>query len=153
MYLVEFAGRRIFFPGDVSPQLLTQMVNIPRYNREIAAIDFLVLPHHGSNRSGELLTFFIKGPELCIICSDPLEKDHLPSEEVRGFSFRGGNGIRVREHSMSTADGSEKTNLPIFVTYDAVQGYYELIIEADGKANLFDGPTARSDGNFCFQSL
>jgi beta-lactamase superfamily II metal-dependent hydrolase len=153
MYLVEFGGRRIFFPGDVSPQLLTQMMNIPRYGREIAAVDFLVLPHHGSNRSGELLTFFIKEPELCMICSDPQEKDHLPCEEVKEFSFSGGRDITVREHSMSTADGSEQTGLPIFVTCDTAQGYYELIIEADGRTNLFDGPTARSRGDFCFQSL
>jgi hypothetical protein len=42
MYLVEFAGGRILFPGDVSPQLFTQIMNIPKYRREMDAVDFLV---------------------------------------------------------------------------------------------------------------
>jgi hypothetical protein len=29
----------------------------------------------------------------------------------------------------------------------------ELVIEANGKANLFDGPSARRVDQFCFQSL
>jgi hypothetical protein len=173
MYLVEFAGRRILFTGDVSPQLFTQIMNIPRYKREIAAVDFLVLPHHGTNRAGELLTFWTGKPEMCIVCSNPHEKedlnatrrDFLPWKEVGNLPFKKEQGVIVKKHSISTARKTQETNLPIkietqetdlpiFVTYDAdEQKYYELVIEADGRATLFDGSEAKGRGDFCFQSL
>jgi beta-lactamase superfamily II metal-dependent hydrolase len=153
MYLVEFAGRKILFSGDVSPQLFRQIEEIPKYMRELAAIDFLVLPHHGSNRAGELMTFSIIGPEMCIVCSNPDERDHLPWGEIGRFSFRRFGDVFTRKHVVSTKEGKIKNQKPIFVTCNATQGYYELVIEADGTATLFDGPTAKKLNLFCFRSL
>ncbi|MDR2372047.1 MAG: hypothetical protein LBD60_02785 [Puniceicoccales bacterium] len=162
MYLVEFAGRRILFPGDVSPQLFTQIMNVPKYRREIAAVDFLVLPHHGTNRAGELLTFFVKKPEMCIICSNPNEQQSLPWLDVSNFQFKRWGSVTVREHNISMGMGKrdgESARVvirrgvwPLFATCNAKEGYYELVVEADGKATLFDGSTAKRGGNFCFQS-
>jgi metal-dependent hydrolase (beta-lactamase superfamily II) len=153
MYLVEFAGRRILFTGDVSPQLFTQIMTDPRYEREIRAVDFLVLSHHGSNASGELMTKAAVNPEMCIICSNPDENDQLPWSQVANFQFKNGKGVTVTEHSVSTKERSEKMEQPVFVTCNAVEGYYELVIEANGRTSLFDGPVARNKGKFCFQSL
>jgi beta-lactamase superfamily II metal-dependent hydrolase len=152
MYLVEFAGRRILFTGDVSPQLFTQIMNNPKYAREIKRVDFLVLPHHGSNRSGELLTFPSIVPEMCIVCGNPEEKDHLPWKEVGNLPFKGENGITTLVHRLDTSQGEIETNMPVFVTHSAKEcGYYELVIEADGTVMLFDGP---SDERFAlFRSL
>ncbi|MDR2812385.1 MAG: MBL fold metallo-hydrolase [Puniceicoccales bacterium] len=55
MYLVRYEGRRMLFTGDVSPQLFMQIMRIPQYRREITAVDFWVLSHHGTNQAGELL--------------------------------------------------------------------------------------------------
>ncbi|MDR1906611.1 MAG: hypothetical protein LBQ03_00050 [Puniceicoccales bacterium] len=154
MYLVEFAGRRILFPGDVSPQFFTQIMNNPKYAREMASVDFLVLPHHGSNQAGELSSFHIIHPEMCIICSNPIEKHHLPWSDVSGFSFKNGKGVEVKSHAISTRSGNINAELPIFVTGNTVQqGYYELVIEADGTAKLFYGPVARLKNIWCFRSL
>jgi hypothetical protein len=153
MYLVEFAGRKVLFAGDASPQLFTQIMSDPMYEREIMAVDFLVLSHHGSNASGELMTKAIVNPEMCIICSDPSGIDNLPWTEVTGFQFKNRSNIAVAKHSVSTKGGSEKTNKPVFVTCSATEGYYELVIEANGRTNLFDGPVARDKGRSCFRSL
>lgn len=67
--------------------------------------------------------------------------------------FKRGNGITAMEHAVSTNTGTRPTDLPVFVTCNAAQGYYELVIGKDGTAKLFDGPTARQVDNFCFQSL
>ncbi|MDR0740714.1 MAG: hypothetical protein LBF34_03325 [Puniceicoccales bacterium] len=139
--------------GDVSPQLFTQIMNDPRYEREIMAADFLMLSHHGSNESGELMTKPAVNPEMCIICSNPNVRNNLPWSEVAGFQFKNGKGVTVVDHNIGTRGGSERTNKPVFVTCNAVAGYYELVIEANGRANLFDGPVARNKGKFCFQSL
>ncbi|MDR2371867.1 MAG: hypothetical protein LBD60_01835 [Puniceicoccales bacterium] len=148
MYLVEFAGRRILFPGDVSPQLFTQIKNISKYGREIAAVDFGVLSHHGTNQAGELLEYG-GNAEMYMICSDPHQDHNLPWEDVRNLPFKSrSQGITVKEHDVSTrieTDTGErkvetrKEVLPVFVTCNAKKGYYELIIEADGRAKLFDG--------------
>jgi beta-lactamase superfamily II metal-dependent hydrolase len=153
MYLVEFAGRRILFTGDASPQLLTQIMNDPRYAREIKSVDFLVLPHHGSNRSGELMTFPAIRPEMCIVCSNPDEQHHLPWEDVGSLPFKNGESITVAQHSIDTAGKSLETKLPMFVTCSAAQGYYELVIKADGTAIVFDGPIAKTRDIPCFRSL
>ncbi|MDR2371784.1 MAG: MBL fold metallo-hydrolase [Puniceicoccales bacterium] len=165
MYLVEFAGRRILFTGDINPQLFMQIIKDPKYEREIGGVDFLIMPHHGSNRSGELMTKAAINAEMCIFCSDPKDIDNLPWKGIVGFRFKMGNGIITKGHRVSRKreDGvkegrgenveiQEETS-PIFVTCDAAQGYYELVITANGTARLFDGPTARGSGNFCFQSL
>jgi metal-dependent hydrolase (beta-lactamase superfamily II) len=153
LYLVEFAGRRILFPGDVSPQLFTQIMNIPRYNREIKATDFCVSSHHGTNRAGEVLIHHAIKPEMCIICSNPEEGDALPWKEVGGLVFKNrSDGVTLKEHGISTNGEPQSKILPLFVTSDAAQGYYELVIEADGTAKLFDGPTARKDNDCCFSS-
>jgi metal-dependent hydrolase (beta-lactamase superfamily II) len=169
MYLVEFAGRRILFTGDVSPQLFTQITNDSKYVREIKRVDFLVLPHHGSNRSGGLLTFPSIVPEMCIVCSNPDEQDHLPWEEVGSLPFEiRFNDIFPKEHILSVRNGKENKKRKsivaykksavicrrsIFITCDAVQGYYELAIDADGTATLFDGPIAKRLHTPLFQSL
>jgi beta-lactamase superfamily II metal-dependent hydrolase len=153
MYLVEFAGRRILFPGDVSPQLFTQIEAIPKYGREMAEVDFWVLPHHGTNRAGELQSYYKVNTEMCIICSNPKEANYLPWEDVQSLPFkRRSNGITINKHKISTNAGTHADALlPLFVTCNASEGYYELVIEADGKATMYDG--ARRKSNLCFQSL
>jgi beta-lactamase superfamily II metal-dependent hydrolase len=169
MYLVEFAGRRILFTGDASPQLFTQITNNPKYAREIKGVDFLVLPHHGSNRAGELMTFPSIVPEMCIVCSNPNEQDHLPWEEVGSLPFKvRPNDVFSRKHVMSMGNRKEnkkrksivaykKSALTckrsIFITCDAAQGYYELVIDANGTATLFDGPIAKRLDMPLFRSL
>jgi hypothetical protein len=172
MYLVEFAGRRILFMGDINPQLFIQIIGDPKYEREIRAVDFLVVSHHGSNQSGELMTKGVINPELYIICSDPRGPDNLPWREVVDFQFKNGKGITTKKHVVSrrkkrdrhvssayraknrseSVETQEET-LPVFVTCDAAQGYYELVIAVDGTAMLFDGPTAGQTMDFYFQSL
>jgi beta-lactamase superfamily II metal-dependent hydrolase len=152
MYLVEFAGRKILFSGDVSPQLLAR-VRADYRRREIDAVDFLVLPHHGSNQVGELITQCGTKPEMCIICSNPGEKHNLPQSGLKGLSLKSGYGIFTEKHVVSTFEKKEEIQLPIFVTCDAAQGYYELVIDMDGTATLFDGPTAKQQNLFSFQSL
>jgi metal-dependent hydrolase (beta-lactamase superfamily II) len=155
MYLVEFAGRRILFTGDINPQLFTRIMQNPKYEREIKAVDFLVVPHHGSNRSGELMTEVVVNPEMCIICSDPKAKDNLPWSEVANFPVKHRRDVVTRMHSVSRRkeESGNKLNkdvktqeetLPVFVTCDAKQGYYELVITADGTATLFDGLPGKS---------
>jgi hypothetical protein len=173
MYLVEFAGRKILFTGDINPQLFTRIMEDLKFAREINGVDFLVVPHHGTNRSGELMAKAAINPEMCIICSDPRGKHNLPWSEIANFQFKQGKGITTLAHSVSrrkenSVRKKKKRNasvmqeekvktreetLPVFVTCDAAQGYYELVITTDGTARLFDGPTARSRGDFCFQSL
>jgi hypothetical protein len=162
IYLIDFSGRKIIFLGDVSPQLFTQIKNIPKYRREIDAADFWVLSHHGTNQAGELLEY--KGnSEMYMICSDPAGENNLPWKDIRSLSFKSRkDGIIVRKHNVSarkeptTGKDNVETleeEIPVFVTCDAAQGYYELVIEADGTTRLYDGPTAKRDNNFCFQSL
>lgn len=81
VYLVDFAGRKILFLGDVSPQLFTQIRSIPEYGREIDGVDYCVLSHHGTNQSGELLEC-AKNSEMCMICSDPHGINNLPWGEI-----------------------------------------------------------------------
>ncbi|MDR1590468.1 MAG: hypothetical protein LBR92_00495 [Puniceicoccales bacterium] len=162
MYLVEFAGRRILFHGDISPQLFTQIMSIPKYGREIEAVDFWVLSHHGTNQAGELLEY-ARNSEMYMICSNPKRGNVLPWADVRGLPFKSrSGGTIVVEHDVSTRVKTDtgakvvetrKKKLPVFVTCNAAQGYYELIITADGKATLFDGPADRNINDFCFQSL
>jgi hypothetical protein len=153
MYLIEFAGRSILFPGDVGPQLLARVRADHRYRREMAAVDFLVLAHHGSNQVGELIAQCGIKPEMCMICSDPEEKDGLPRNGLKGLSLKRRYGTVTEMHIVSTYEKKEETQLPVFVTCDAAQRYYELDIDMDGTATLFDGPMAKSLNLFSFQSL
>jgi hypothetical protein len=68
-------------------------------------------------------------------------QDRLPWSEVKDLLFRNSKGVTVQEHNISFRGmNDESVVLPIFVTCHATAAdYYELIIEANGGAKLFDG--------------
>jgi hypothetical protein len=140
MIKLKFKGRSILFTGDVSPQLFTSMMSDPRYYHELTNVDFLVLPHHGSNESGELMVFYAIRPEMCIACSNPAEGHcKMPWAVVGQLQFSTDKPCDVASHRISTAEEVyEDSQLPVFVTCDSSM-FYSLKIFVDGEAQMVDG--------------
>jgi beta-lactamase superfamily II metal-dependent hydrolase len=150
---VKFAGRSILFTGDASPQLITEMLNDPRYHNDLIDVDILVLPHHGSNQSGELLSFYAINPELCVVCGDPEEQYNLPWSTIAKLQFSPEKlaGVTTQLHNISVRKEPKPTNspfsikrnvlVPVFVTCNSTAAYYRLEILSSGQIQFFDGTT------------
>ena len=104
IFKLKFAGRTILFPGDVSPQLLNELLSNPLYHNELTDIDFLVASHHGTDAAGEISTFYITTPEMIMICSDPATKHQLPWDIASHLIFKPEKqeDVLVAEHPVST---------------------------------------------------
>jgi beta-lactamase superfamily II metal-dependent hydrolase len=139
VYKVKFAGRNLLFTGDVSPQLFSELMADPKYKYELKDVDFFVLPHHGSNRAGEVSASYSSSPELCMICSDPQTNQNLPWDITRRLLFDEGPkpDTTVMNHQVSTNAGLfENHAMPLFITCNS-GSYYKLLIEDNGEAHLY----------------
>ena len=143
IFKLKFAGRTILFPGDVSPQLLNELLSNPLYHNELTDIDFLVASHHGTDAAGEISTFYITTPEMIMICSDPATKHQLPWDIASHLIFKPEKqeDVLVAEHPLSTKTELYQTPKPIFVTSNS-GSFYRLEITQNGLAQLFAGKSS-----------
>jgi site-specific DNA-methyltransferase (adenine-specific) len=109
---------------------------LSEWNYELLPIELKDL--EGANFDLSLLGFdsneleeLLKGNELDEGETDPDDVREVPekSNSIKGEVYQLG------AHRLMCGDGTCTADIPI---------------EADGRANLFDGPTARSKGDFCF---
>lgn len=117
-----------------------------RYKDKLDRCDVLLLPHHGTDRSGEALCFYAVNPEVCVVSSNPAGHDGLPMEVARRLSFTPflDRISYTYEHKFSFFDGVPKsieTLKPLFVTCDSSEdlNYYKLTIDFEGNMIFRDG--------------
>jgi hypothetical protein len=93
--------RSILLPGDANGTLLSSLLSVEENRALLKDIDCMVLPHHGSNNSGEFAWLNVKdfvsdnrlfSPLLTIVSSDPdagksAAIDVLPWPEIQHFSY------------------------------------------------------------------
>lgn len=148
--------KKFLFPGDATGLTLEYIRRSPTNLEKLQDIDCIFIPHHGSNLSGAFDWFhFIKGyvtqirpPLLAVISSDPTECDFLPWFGISQFDcFRCPLEIfdesEVSEHTISVTGGASfLTQQPIFVTKNAVTGFYHIISQ-NQSIQLFESGTCQ----------
>jgi len=148
-----YRNRNILFTGDASARLFTHLrqeysKRQDLYRSLLGNISCLIMPHHGSNRSGEYAWFYaVKDlstipdyPLLTLISSDPNPekgRDALPWYGVTELPCKRGTPAAViAGHRISFGGGYEYTiKKPIFTTCDS-GAFYKMTIACDGNIIL-----------------
>lgn len=148
-----FEKKKFLFPGDATGLTLEYIIRSEANLEKLKDIDCIFIPHHGSNLSGAFDWFhFIKGhvtqnrpPLLAVVSSDPTECDFLPWLGISQFDcFRctiETFNSSVLEHPISVTGGTTfSTQQPIFVTKNAISGFYHIISQ-NQSIQLFESGT------------
>ena len=143
--------KKILLTGDATGILLDCIQQDADSTEKMKDIDCIVVPHHGSNLSGEFNWInFIKDnvstdkkdPLLILISSNPETANNLPwfgISKICLFRDEPFQGYKTVSHSISVRNNIiNNIESPIFVTKNASAGFFSLISE-NRKLKLFNG--------------